>query len=367
MKIVAWILLAAASASPLQAQSLTSEEAYRQAVAARRAGEPQRAVDLLAPVVATDAANSDAQVQIGYAYLALDRLDEAERAFRAALATAPNYADASLGLARIAQRRGDRHAALRELEIVDPSNPEARTLRAQLAGGTGASRWSLDLDGSYSVLEGRQPDWREGSIQVRHRATDATALSARIELARRFGNSDVYGELGLEQALSDRARVYVTLGGTANADFRPRYQIGAGGSLRITDGGAATVLTLDARQARFADDDVQTISPGIEQYLAGGRIWLTARWINLFDESGEHRTGYLLRADGQATDRLRLFAGFSDAPDTSEGVVVDTRSLFGGVSYDLDERTVLRASLAHEDRETGSDRTQFGLGIGLRF
>ncbi len=137
--------------------------------------------------------------------------------------------------------------------------------------------------------------------------------------------------------------------------------------MRITDGAQPTALTLDARQSDFAAGDVQTISPGIEQYLAGGRIWLTARWINLFDDSGRHQSGYLVRADGQATDRLRLFAGRSDAPDTSEGIVVRTRSHFGGLSYDLNARTTLRLSLAHEDRETGADMTQVGLGIGLRF
>jgi len=366
VKRAALVLAAAVLATPLHAQSLSPADAYRQAVAARQQGDPQRAVDLLAPVVAADPANADAQVQLGYALLALERLDEAEHAFRAALAVAPAYADASLGLARIAQRRGDNEAALRELAPVDPSNPEARTLRAQLAGAAG-TRWSLDVDGSYSAVEGAQPDWREGTMQLRHQASEATAVSARVEAARRFGATDVYGEVGVEHKLSSRARAYVTLGFTPDADFRPRYQIGAGGSLRVTDGGTATVLTLDARQAEFAAGDVQTVSPGIEQYLAGGRVWLTARWINLFDENGDHQSGYLIRADGQVMDRLRLFAGMSDAPDTSEGIVVDTRSYFGGVSYDLDERVTLRASLAREDRETGADRTQFGLGLGLRF
>lgn len=340
MKRAAWALAAGLIATPLHAQPPSPDDAYRAAVEARRQGDPQRAVDLLTPLVASNPANSDAQAQLGYALIALGRLDEAERAFRAALAVAPDYADARSGLDQIARQR---------------------------SGDEAAPRWSLDLDGSYSVVEGAQPDWREGSIQLRYRASEATAVAARVEAARRFGRTDVYGEIGIDQALSDRARVYFTVGGTPDADFRPRYQIGAGGSFRITDGGNATVLTLDARQAEFAAGDVQTLSPGIEQYLAGGRIWLTARWINLFDEDGDHQSGYLLRADAQATDRLRLFAGLSDAPDTSEGVVVDTRSYFGGASYDLSSRTTLRLSLAHEDRETGADRTQLGLGLGLRF
>jgi hypothetical protein len=94
---------------------------------------------------------------------------------------------------------------------------------------------------------------------------------------------------------------------------------------------------------------------------------VTARWINIFDENGRHQAGGLLRGDFLATDRLRLFAGAADAPDTSEGVVIDTFSLFGGLSYDLNDRITTRLSIAHENRETGADRLQVGLGLGTRF
>lgn len=331
---VAVLVAIGIAAAPVHAQT-SPRDPYQEAVAARLRGDFAAAIGLLQPIVAANPNNSDAQVQLGYALLGLGRLDEAERAFRAALQSAPDYADARDGLVSVEQRR--------------------------------RPRWALDLDGSYAVLEGAQPDWREASMQLRRTFSPATSAAARVEISRRFGNTDVYGELGVDQALSDRARVYLTVGGTPEADFRPRWQISAGGSLRVRDDGDATVVTLDARQASFRAGDVQTLSPGVEQYLAGGRVWLTARWINLFDEDGDHQSGYLVRADALATDRLRLFAGMSDAPDTSEGIVVDTRSYFGGASYDLSSRTSLRLSLAFEDREVGSDRTQIGLGLGLRF
>lgn len=135
--------------------------------------------------------------------------------------------------------------------------------------------------------------------------------------------------------------------------------------MRVGDGG--TVLTLDAREAQYAAGDVQTLTPGVEQYFAGGRAWLTARWINVFDELGDHRSGYLARLDGYATDRLRLFAGFSDAADTSAGAVIDTKAVFGGVVLDVDEATTLRLSAARENRETGADRTEVSLGVGFAF
>jgi YaiO family outer membrane protein len=186
-------------------------------------------------------------------------------------------------------------------------------------------------------------------------------------VARRFDLTDTFGEIGVDQAAGRRGRVYLTLGGTPDADFRPRWQIGAGGSWRLNEGANASVLTLDARHAEFVTGEIQTLSPGVEQYLLGGRAWLTARWINLFDQAGDHQSGYLVRGDLLATDRLRVFAGLSDAPDTSEGAVIDTRSYFGGISYGLTASTTARISVAVEERRTGSDRTQIGLGIGLRF
>ena len=336
---------------------------YDQAVTARIAGEPERAIALLQPVLAADPDNTDARLQLGLALLALNRLDEAEQAFRAVLAAAPDYADARVGLARVAQRRGDAEGALAELDRVDPAYPGAAVLREQLE----QPRWSLDIDGSYSTLEGASADWKGVAVRLRRQVSPSTAVAGRIEFARRFDMNDIFGEARIDRRLSEGASIYAALGGTPNADFLPQWQVALGGALRVRGGGNATVLTLDTRFAEYATGDVQAISPGVEQYLAQGRVWLTGRWINLFDENGDHRSGYLARVDGLATDRLRLFAGYSNAPDTSEGVVIDTEAVFGGISFDLDDRTTLRISAAHEDRETGSDRTQFDLGLGLRF
>lgn len=366
MKYAAAALAALLWTTSLQAQQPIAD-AYDRAVAARLRGEPAEAVRLLEPLVAAQPDNPDVRLQLGYAYLALDRLDEAERAFEAALAIAPAYADARIGLARVAQRRGDRTGALRELAALDPANAEVRTLREQIEAEPAALRWSLDVTGSYAAVDGPQPDWKEAAIELRYRPTDRTALAARVEAARRFGVTDVYAEGVVDQAIGERGRVYLLLGGTPDADFRPRWQIGAGGSVRVRDGGTATVLTLDLRHAEFTTGDVQTVIPGIEQYLFGGRAWLTARWINLFDDNGRHLSGYLVRGDVAASEGLRLFAGFSNAPDTSEGVVIDTRSYFGGLAVALDERITARVTAAFEDSDTGADRTQLGLGLGWRF
>jgi YaiO family outer membrane protein len=340
---------------------------YEEAVAARQAGNPATAATLLRRLVGAEPGNADAQLQLGLSLLALGQLDEAEAAFGRTLAIAPAYADAQIGLARIAQRRGDSRRALALLGQVDPANREAVELRAALGTpGTGAQPIQLDLDLSWSELDGPAPDWREASLRVRVPASERTAITAAAELSRRFSRTDLYGELRVDQRVGRHDGIYVLVGATPDADFRPEWQVGAGGFLRLRDGGSPTILTLDARQAHFFAGDIQTVSPGVEQYF-GERFWATARLINIFDERGDLETGWLLRGDVLATERLRFFAGAADAPDTSEGVVIETFSLFGGLSYDLNDRFAMRVSVAHEDRQTGADRLQLSLGVGTRF
>jgi YaiO family outer membrane protein len=315
------------------------QSSYDRGVAARLAGDAEAAVAALSEAVAAEPGNADAHLQLGLALLQAGRLDEAEASLRRTLALAPDYEDAHLALARLAERR---RAA-----------PEYRT--------------QVDLDGSYSALEGGRPDWKEVSLQFRQRMSESSAIGAGAEYARRFGRSDLYLEGRLEHRFSDAVTAYASLGGTPEADFRPEWQVGAGGTLRLGGRANATILTLDARAAEYPAGRIYTLNPGVEQYLAGGRVWLTGRWINVFGEDGDHVSGWLGRGDLMATDRLRLFAGASDAPDLSEGVVTDLFSLFGGVSYDVTPRTTLRLSLAHEDRERGGDRLQAAAGLGFRF
>ena len=352
----------------MPAAAQTIEEDYRAAVAARLSGDPAGALERLQRVVVADPDNADARLQLGLSLLALDRLPEAEAAFDETLALAPDYADARIGLARVAQRRGDVRLALRTLAPLR-DHPEAAALRLQLEGAAEGQRrlWRIDAGVSYSFLEGDQPDWRELNVALRHQVSPRTSVALGLQAARRFGVGDIYGEALIEHAFSERASVYLLAGATPEADFRPEWQLGLGGSLRVRDGGAATVLRADARLARFPSGDIVTLTPGVEQYMLDGRVWLTAQWINIFGEDGGHDAGWLLRGDVLATPRLRLFAGVADAPDVTEGIVVETLSAFGGAAWQVGGRHELRVSLAHEDRASGSDRTTVSIGLGLRF
>lgn len=339
---------------------------YERGVAARLAGHTDEALELLARAAAAEPRNADAQLQYGLALLAAGLLDDAERAFGTTLELAPNYDDARIALARVHQRRGDREAALAELNRVSPTNPEASELRAALMRATADSsyRWQVDLDGSYSDVRGQQ-DWHDLSLRLTHVVSPFTRIGAAMETSRRFGEHDTYGEIRIDHRASDRTNFWLFAGATPSADFRPRWQVGAGGALKLTQGPAATVATVDARHSLYRSGDIQMLNPGFEQYIPGGH-WITGRMINVI-EGGNRHTGWLARADVMASSRLRLFAGAAHAPDINEGVVVDTVSLFGGLAVALNDRTTLRLFVNSEDRKGSSDRFEFGTGMGLRF
>ena len=318
---------AIACAVPAAAQ--TAQQDYEAGVAARHAGHPGEALTYLDRAAAAEPENADIQLQIGFANLAMGRLEAAETAFRQTLYLAPDYADARLGLARVAQRRGDRAAAMAELDRIGPGHSEADQLRRQIEAAAAEQpwRWRIDLDGSYSRIE-NLPDWQSATLLVQHRPGANATIGVTADTTSRFDQTDTYGEARVDYRFSPGGYAYVLAGGTPNADHRPKWQLGAGASVRIHDGPYATVLRLDLRQADYPTGDIQTVNPGIEQYL-NGRAWITAQWINVWD-SDAHSSGWLIRGDLMPTDRMRLFAGAADAPDLDAGVVIRTTSLFGG-------------------------------------
>ena len=366
MQPVSPVLALSALALAVPAFAQTSEEDYRAGVAARLAGMPEEALQRLARAAAVQPENADIHLQTGLALLALGRLDEAEAAFRRTLELAPAYADARLGLARVAQRRNDPTTALAELDRVGPGREEADQLRRQIEAGAATEgwRWRVDADGSYSQVQG-QPDWQSAALAVQHRADANTIVVATLDTTRRFDRTDVYGEARADHRFAPGSNVYVLVGGAPDADFRPRWQLGAGVAARVHGGPYATVLRLDLRQADYPAGDVRIATPGVEQYLTG-RVWITGQWINVWDQFA-HSSGWMVRGDVMPTERLRLFAGAADAPDLDAGVVIRTASVFGGVSADLGDRLTLRLSLAHENPEGPNDRDTVALGMGYRF
>ncbi|WP_052761877.1 YaiO family outer membrane beta-barrel protein [Aurantiacibacter luteus] len=326
-------LLLAATMLSVASPALAQVSDYDRAVELRRS-DPAGAATLLERWLAEHPDDVDARVQLGYALLSLDRLDEAERQFAAVLDAAPDYTDARDGLALVAARRG----------------------------ATGEVRRGFALvEGALSDLENGQGDWHEfgGALSVPLGASDT--LDARAHWFDRFGLEDV--ELGGQYTRRAGEDLWLRIGASAtpSADFRPEIAVTAGFDARLAP---STVASLDASWQRFPLQDVVSLRPGVTQYLAGGRYVLALAGRAVFVE-GDTLVGGSLRADWLPAPRTRAFVGLASGPETDLGVVSDTTSLYGGGEIPLSGDVSLLGSLAREWRSLGADRTEFRLGLKL--
>jgi YaiO family outer membrane protein len=402
------LLVSGAAASAETAEMLRVEGR-----AARLTGKFDTAIDKLREATQAEPGNADIHVELGLALTGGKRYGEAGAEFRRAMEISPDYSEARLGLIRLEYFQG-RFAEARKLAAqMAAEEPEsgADVLVAQIdkaiaagkkdasrkaaAGAEGKrkamtsttrinlgpydvtpasapppTRWRLDLDGSRSKLSGDRPTWIEASGRAGYEVRPGTTVSGGFQAARRYDQDDTYLDVRLDHKLSDATSFYIQTGATPDPDFLAEWSASGGAAIRLLKQPgffAATVLTMDARHSDYTTGEIQTYSLGLEQYFMDGRIWLTARWIHMVDADGGQHDGYLARADVIVNDQVRLFAGYSDAPETDQGLTFDTRSLFGGAVIALDERTDLKISFAHEERVDLFDLNSISTGITYRY
>lgn len=227
-----------------------------------------------------------------------------------------------------------------------------RARREQLRHEVWRWRYAANLSRSNFSSDSRD-DWREAFQQLDWRWSDDVQLQARVETSERFAQTDTFVALGVQHRFSSSAQGYLQAGGTPNADFRERRSLLAGTSLRFDHDslrGPATLLALDLRLNEYATGHVETYQPGIEQYFSAGRWWLSARGIVTNDERGIWQNGWQLRADVATSARWSAFVGYSDAPETSGNVTMDSRTPFGGVRVSVTGTCNVSVAYAREDR-----------------
>lgn len=356
-------------AAIIVAQAVAADPAFMEAQAARRAGDTAQAIAAFERLSRERPGDADVWLDLGLSYGDAGRFVDAERALERALTLAPGYEDARLAYARMAFFRGDRATAgarLAPLLSRSPPPADAEALRIQLGAGAGPARaWRLDLAHARSRLTRGLPDWTATSLAVSRRF-DRAALAASVEHTRRFGRADTYVEALGSRGFGRTGEAYVAAGGAPNADHRAKAAIRAGLSNELAAAGAWRVrLGVDAAWSRFPVGDVRGLQPHVS-LSRGDRITLSARGVGVVDEREDFRAGYVLRAEAALTTRLRVSAGWADAPESSDGVTVKVRAISAGAAVDLDARTSLRLDATHEMRDA-YDRDEIAVGLTRRF
>ncbi len=292
----------------------------------------------------------------------------AEQTFRRAIAIDPDNAEALTGLGDVQRARGDDEGARQSYRQALVLQPGSKDIQDRLAQPP-PRKWRLDMGSEISELSGGRGTWTDSSVGIAYRAAPQTTIAARMRLATRYGQSDVQLEGRIDRAFSPSFSAYGLAAATPDADFLARYSVGAGASWKALaqhGGFGPLFLNIDARYDNFASAGVTTLSPWVQTYLFDGRLGLSARWVHAFDDRDTRADGYVLRADFAVTPSFNAFVGYGDAPEIDDAALVPTRTIFGGVSWDVSDDLTLRANLAHEERPT-FDRNTIGLGLARRF
>ncbi|WP_374471839.1 YaiO family outer membrane beta-barrel protein [Phenylobacterium sp.] len=360
-RVLAAVLLAAA---PLVAHAQPADD-FARGRELRLAGRPAEAIPHLEAATRAAPADADAWLDLGLAYAGAQRYDDAERALAEARRLAPDYLDVQLAQARVAYWRGDVAEAERRVQplLSAVEDNEARALAAQLAEARRAepARWRLDLSLAGSELTAGLADWRRGAVGVTRRLDESRSVGVYVEHARQFGFEDTYAE-----ATIAGRRGYVSVGASPDADFRPEWQVRGGvfGTPRPIGAGWTAAVSVDASWAKYWSGEVRYVQPALT--LVRGQSWIYARWINSFDEREDYRSGYSVYGSLAAAPKVRLFAGWADAPESNQGVTLDVEAVSGGVSFDVNEGTTVRLDVVHEMR-AAYDRTELAVGVTRRF
>lgn len=372
------VLVAALTALvlPVLAWAADRDALMDQATALGRQGRAAEGLIVVERVLAQSPADLEARILKARLLAWADRNAEAEADIARILEEFPANADALALAGSIAWYRGDAAVARSRFAAAlaaDPANEEARQGLAQADADPGP-RWRLDAGLDVSTYDGGgRKDWQDAFLRLGHRIDADTQVHVLAQHSHRFGEIDRFLEAGIGHAFAPWLRGSAALGGTVAADFLPRRRVDLGAAARVAAPGApsgvldATWLTLDLRHAAYRSGDIGHVAPGVQQYLFGGRTWATGRFLMMEDERGKHPIGWEARLDWQALDRLRVFGGYADVPETSDNRTLPTTSRFLGAVVGVTEAVDVTLAASRVAQDGIPARHTLGATLSVRF
>ena len=338
------------SPQPQEARSL-----YEQGVEARHAGAFSEALALFEARLAEAPDDVDARLNAALCLIALDRLPEAERELDRVIEAAPDYTDAYVALARIERIRVAQAAAPLARHMTDD---DAVTVPAREEG-----RLTASLVLSRSALTKDLPDWTSISPALAKSVSDTLSVHASLLHAERFDTSNTTVTLGAAKR-TGFGHVRLEVGGGSDTTFLPLNTVLIGTGVATNVDGLE--LLADVRTSEYQSGRVTSLLPGAQYTVPGGRAEFEVRYINVWDEFDQHRSGYRIRSTYRPDSRWAVHGYHADAPESSDGTTVEVRSYALGLEMRLGESSVIRLTGGKELR-TAYDRTDVSLALARTF
>jgi len=283
--------------------------------------------------------NDDINFALGNLEYYQGNLKAAESIFAGILDRNPNYSDVATALDNV--RKAKR------------SN---RAYNWRIDGGIGQS----------SFDESNLENWNNQFLRIEYAPGDI-AYHAKVQNYKRFGSNNVQFEGGLASAKRGNWDWGVAAGFTPEAVFRPESHYGGrvGRKFKL-ENGPTVVATLNYRYDRYTDAKIHNITPEVTAYFQNGAR-LTGRMINTVQSEESDQTGWLVNGSYPVADKWRLNAGIAQAPETVSGLVVNTKSVFGGVSYAVSPQLELHVNVTRDNREDTYIRNAVNVGFTQKF
>ena len=281
--------------------------------------------------------NPDVQLALGNLAFYQSDFAAAERNYQAVLDKYPNYQDARNGLNNLR--------------------------KAQSAAEKDKKDWRIDGAVSFTDLtEDGLNSWNNQFLRAEY-APGTLAYSASIQRYDRFGLSDIQLRAGLADAVIGGLDWGIEGGFTPDSDFRPDFSAGGrlGYSLNL-ENDITVYPNIDYRYDDYALGGIHTVQPGLTTYFDNG-ISLTGRLIGTFQDAEDDQIGWLIQGHAPVTQKLKLNLGYASAPEAIDGVVIDTESFFGGLSYSVLDDLDIHINLAHDNRAESFSRNSLNVGF----
>lgn len=329
----------------------------------------------------------------------LQRYDDSIATWRQALTLTPDQVDFRIGLARVLYWKGEREAALVELNRAlarDPDHIEALTLKgdvlmaqnapasarrayeqARVLAGTAANpeldrkiagavpprAWRLDVGGSYDHYDNARGDENSLYTQLGYRLSPKLTLYGRYDRYDNFGTTDQGLAAGGYWLIQQRLLLNAEVGGTLDeVDFRPDTLAALYADL-LLDGPLQPLLGL--RHLRYDNGDVTTITPGLR--LLRSTAQLELRYSHTDNIDGGSTGVFSARASydaGRYAPYLAYTVGEEALPPQA---LADIRIYGAGCVFNLSPTWGLRADYSYEDREDIYRHHALGLGLTYRY
>ena len=324
-------------------QDITAQNSYEHRILKGRilswAGQYNAAQDVISDLRREFPQNADVLLAAANLDYYQGDLNNAEHNFQSVLAINPNYVDAQTGLENVRKARS-------------ASRPH---------------KWRIDGGASISSFDESDLDnWNNQFIRAQY-TPGTIAYHGKVQHYRQFGNKNVEFDAGMSSAPGGDWDWGINAGFSPDADFRPDTHIGGrlGRKIKL-DNGPTIVATVNYRYDKYTEAKIHNITPEVTAYFENG-VRLTGRVINTIQSDQADQTGWLVSGSLPVAKKWKLNGGYASAPETVNGLVVTTESVFGGVSYAATSQLDLHVNFARDDRQDVYIRNAVNVGFTQKY